>query len=84
LARSDFQLTDPLKDHLGSKRFVDDEEVEMEVWKRLRQESKDFSAAGLDALAKRWDKYIDVGGGYVEIQVFPGSSSAHFTFYSHM
>jgi hypothetical protein len=27
---------------------------------------KDFYAAGFDALVKRWDKYIDVGGGYVE------------------
>jgi hypothetical protein len=47
-------------------RFADDEEVETEVWKWLRQQSKDFYAAGFDALVKRWDKCISVGGGYVE------------------
>jgi hypothetical protein len=35
------------------------EEVETEVRKWLRQPSKDFYAAGFDALVKR-------GGGYVE------------------
>jgi hypothetical protein len=47
--------------HLGGKCFTDDEEVE-EVWKWLRQQSKDFCAAGFDTLVKRWDKC----GGYYE------------------
>jgi hypothetical protein len=34
--------------------------------KCLRQQSKDFYAAGFDALVKRWDKFMNVGGGYVE------------------
>jgi hypothetical protein len=42
LASSDFHLFDPLKDHLGGRRFADDREVEMEVWKWLRQQSKNF------------------------------------------
>jgi hypothetical protein len=50
---------------LGGKRFAD-EEVETEVRKWLRQQTKDFFAAGFDALVKRWDKCINVGGGYVE------------------
>jgi hypothetical protein len=48
------------------KCFANDEEVETEVRKWLRQEPKDFYAAGFDVLVKRWDKCIDVGGGYVE------------------
>jgi hypothetical protein len=36
-----------------SKRFAVDEEVETEVRKWLRQQSKDFYAAGFDALVKR-------------------------------
>jgi hypothetical protein len=48
------------------KSFADDEVVETEVRKWLRQQSKDFGAAGFDELVKRWDKYINVGGGYVE------------------
>jgi hypothetical protein len=58
---------------LGGKRFADDEEVETEVRKWLRQQSKDFNAAGFDALVMRWDKCINVGGGCVEkIMFFPG------------
>jgi hypothetical protein len=34
--------------------------------KWLRQQPKDFIAAGFYALIKRWDKCIEVGGGYVE------------------
>jgi hypothetical protein len=52
--------------HLGGRRFFDDEEVETELRKWLRQQSKDFYAVGFDALVKRWDKYISVGGGCVE------------------
>jgi hypothetical protein len=40
--------------------------IEMVVRKQLRQKSEDFYAAGFDALVKRWDKCINVGGGYVE------------------
>jgi hypothetical protein len=32
------------------------------VRKWLRQQSKDFNAAGFDTLVKRWDKCIHVGG----------------------
>jgi hypothetical protein len=41
------------------KRFADDEEVDTEVRKWLRQQSKDFYAAGFDAPD-------NVAGGYVE------------------
>jgi hypothetical protein len=36
------------------------------VRKWLSQQSKDFYAAGFDALVKRVDKYINIGGGYIE------------------
>jgi hypothetical protein len=39
------------------KRLADDEEVETEARKWLRQQSKDFYAASF------WDKCINVGGG---------------------
>jgi hypothetical protein len=66
------------------KLFADDEEVEMEVRKWLRQQSKHVYAAGLDALAKRWGKCINVGGGYVENNFFLGSNITCFTFYIHL
>jgi hypothetical protein len=52
--------------HLGGKHFADDEEFETEVWKWLRQQSKDFYAAGFDALVRRWDKCFSVGRGHVK------------------
>jgi hypothetical protein len=66
LAPSDFHLFDPLRSHLGGKHFADDKEVEMEVRKCLKQQSKDFYAVGFGAFIKQWDKCIHVGGGYVE------------------
>jgi hypothetical protein len=51
---------------LGDKCFSDDEEVEEEIRKWLRQQSKYFFAAGFDARVKRWDKCINVSGRYVE------------------
>jgi hypothetical protein len=50
--------------------FFDDKKVETEVRKWPRQQPKGFYAAGFDALVKRWDKCISVGGGYVEKDVF--------------
>jgi hypothetical protein len=50
----------------GGKLFADDEEVETELRKWLRQQSKDFCAAGFDELVTKLDKCINVGGGYVE------------------
>jgi hypothetical protein len=62
--------------HFGDKRFADSQKVETEVQKWLRKQSKDFSATGFNALEKRWNKCIEVGGGCV-----PGSSITYFTFY---
>jgi histone-lysine N-methyltransferase SETMAR len=62
LAPTDYRLFGPLTNYLGGKIFADDEEVETEVRKWLRQESKDFYAVGFDALVKRLDKCINVGG----------------------
>jgi hypothetical protein len=67
------------------KRFFNDEEVETEVRKCLRQQSKDLHAVGFDALVKRWDKRINVDGGYVEKEMFlPVSNTTCFTFCIHL
>jgi hypothetical protein len=52
----------------------------------LRQQSKDFYAEGSDALVKRWDMRINVGGGYVKKQMlfFPGSNITYSTFHTHL
>jgi hypothetical protein len=85
LASTDFHLFGPLKNHLGGKRFADDEEVETEVRKWMRYQSKDIYAVGFDALVKRWGKCIDVGGGYVKkLMFFPGSNIICSTLYIHL
>jgi hypothetical protein len=48
------------------KPFADDEEVETEERKWLRQQSRDFYAASFDAMIMQWDKCMNVIGGYVE------------------
>jgi hypothetical protein len=47
--------------HLGGKCFADDEEVETEARKWLRQLPKEFCAIGFNALVKQWDNCISVG-----------------------
>jgi hypothetical protein len=37
-----------------------------DVRKWLREQTKDFYAAGFDAMVKRWDKCMNVDRGYVE------------------
>jgi hypothetical protein len=38
--------------------------AQVSMW--LRQQSNDFYALEFDTLVKRWNKCIDIGGGYVE------------------
>jgi hypothetical protein len=46
---------------------------------------KSLYAAGFDALIKRWDKCINVGGRYIEkLMFFPGSNITCFAFYFHL
>jgi hypothetical protein len=52
LAPSDFHLFGPVENHLGGRCFADDKEIETEVQKWLRQQPKDFYAAGFDTLVK--------------------------------
>ncbi|GFX69245.1 hypothetical protein TNCV_3564211 [Trichonephila clavipes] len=48
------------KQHLGGKQCADDEGVQHEVLLWMRQQAKEFYAAGIEALIKRWDKCINV------------------------
>jgi histone-lysine N-methyltransferase SETMAR len=50
MAPGDFHMFGPLRNHLGGKCFADDEEVEMEVQKWLRQQAKDLYAVGFNTL----------------------------------
>ncbi|GBM02096.1 hypothetical protein AVEN_190538-1 [Araneus ventricosus] len=56
----------PLKQHLEGKHFADDDDVQHKVLLWIRQQPKEFYAAGIGALIERWDKCINIGGDYVE------------------
>jgi hypothetical protein len=51
-----------------AKRFDDDEDFETEMRKCVAETTVErlVHAVGFDALVKRWDKCINVSGGYVE------------------
>ncbi|GBM23005.1 hypothetical protein AVEN_172347-1 [Araneus ventricosus] len=66
LAPSYLHLFGPLKQHLGGKHFGDDDDVQHEILLWMRQQPKEFYAAGIRDLIKRWDKRINIGGDYVE------------------
>jgi hypothetical protein len=51
---------------VSGERFPDDEAVERVVRAWFQQQPKEFYAAGLQGLVKRWDKCLNLYGDYVE------------------
>jgi hypothetical protein len=87
LAPSDFHLFGPLKNHFGDKRFADDEEIETEVWKWLRQQSKDFYhlRCGSRRTGKAMGKVCQCWWRLCrEIIIFSCSNITCFTFYTNL
>jgi hypothetical protein len=69
----------------GLRNSLKEEEIETEVHKWPRQQSKYLCTVGFDALVKRWDKCTIVGRGYVEkYMFFPGLNILCFKFYIHL
>ncbi|GBL86217.1 Histone-lysine N-methyltransferase SETMAR [Araneus ventricosus] len=66
LAPSDFHLCLKLKEFLGGKRFGSDEELENEVPTWLNELAAEEYDMGILKLVDRYDKCLNVGGGYVE------------------
>jgi hypothetical protein len=58
--------SNPLKQHLSGESFPEDEAVEREVCAWFRQQPQEFYATGFQGLVKRWDKYLNLYGDYVE------------------
>jgi hypothetical protein len=52
--------------HLGGRRFHNNEEVEMSVGELFRTQETDFYRDEIIKLLPRWDKCINVLGDYVE------------------
>ncbi|GBL89749.1 hypothetical protein AVEN_104686-1 [Araneus ventricosus] len=70
-----------VKLHLDFKGMASDTNTEREVLKCLRQQSKDFYAAGTGKLIERWDKCVNVNVDYVEKSAFFGSKHQGFPFF---
>lgn len=66
LAPSDYHLFGPMKKMLGGLRFTSDLEAQTVVREWLAQQSASFFAEGIQKLVPRWDKCLNVHGGYVE------------------
>jgi hypothetical protein len=75
---TDFYLFGLLKEHLGGKRFDDDEEVKTVVQKGLRKQSK----TAMLGVSRHWysDGSINVDGGVVKKYMFFSSFKYHMFF----
>jgi histone-lysine N-methyltransferase SETMAR len=65
LAPSDFHLLQKLKEFLGGRRFKSDEEVNDVVKEWLNGLAAEVYDEGIQKLVTRYDKCLNVGGGYV-------------------
>jgi hypothetical protein len=59
-------LFGPLKQHLGGRRFHNNEEVEMAVCQWLQKQEPDFNRDEIFKRLPRSDKFISILGDYVE------------------
>jgi hypothetical protein len=64
--KCEFHQFCPLKTTLVANVSLMTKRFGTEVRKWLRQQSDNLYAAGFDALIKRWDRYMNVDGGYVK------------------
>jgi len=66
LAPSDYHLFGSLKEHMGKKRFHNNEEVIQDVQEWLHWQPKGFFLSGIRKLPDHWRKCITNQGDYVE------------------
>ena len=66
LATSDFFLFKNLKHHLRGKRFGDNSEVKDEIKSYFESNNQSWFSEGICLLKMRYEKCIDIGGGYVK------------------
>jgi len=59
-------LFGPLEEKLRGMKFNGNDGVKENVLNWFRHQDKDFFAAGINKLIKRWDKCINVAEDYVE------------------
>ena len=58
--------SNPLKQDLSGEHFPDDDAVERAVCMWFQQQPQEFYAADFQGFVKRWDKFLNLFGDYVE------------------
>jgi histone-lysine N-methyltransferase SETMAR len=66
LAPSDFHVFLHLKNFLGGRRLLEDDDVKEDVNTWFSSQAASFYDAGIQKLVPRYDKCLNKGGNYVE------------------
>lgn len=66
LSPCDFHLFGPLKEALGGQHFESNDDVEEFVRNWLKTRPETFYLEGIQKLPTRWEKCVNVEGGYIE------------------
>ena len=66
LLQATFFLFPKLKEYLKGNRYETDNDVQNAVRSRCRDKSVDFFADGMRQVVRRWRRYIERNGDYVE------------------
>ena len=66
LAPCDYFLFRHLKKHLRERRFSSDTDVQVDVTSWLEGQDSSFYLAGTSSLPAKWNKCIELNGGYIE------------------
>jgi len=66
LALCDYFLFRHLKQHLWGRRFSSDTDVQADVTSWLEDQVSGFYLAGMSSLPAKWNKCIELRGGYIE------------------
>jgi len=66
LAPCDYFLFRYLKKHLRGRRLSTDVEIQVDVTSWLGGQDSGFYPAGMSSLPAKWNKCIELNGGYIE------------------
>jgi len=66
LAPCDYFLFRHLKKHLRGRRFSSDTDIQVDVTSWLEGQDSGFYLAGMSLLPAKWNKCIELNGGYIE------------------
>ena len=66
LAPSDYLVFGPLKKFLAGQRFISDDDAKTAVPRWFHIQPAEFYHGSISKLVVRWDRFLNLGGDYVE------------------